>query len=125
MDSEQFTHRLHDLTAGDIVRVAAALRAGQGSAEGELAWWRATIEVTGAVRRHRCSRQAGLAAHRAAAAVLGAARAAGIDDDGHRADVTAVARAAGEAARLLVVEEIAGTGPGETLLQPWQLTVAA
>jgi hypothetical protein len=113
MDTDAFTHRLHGMTAVDIERVAAALRAELDTADGELTWWRATIEVTGTLRREHRSRQAGLAAHRASTAVVDAARAAGIDDDVHRTEVTAVARAAAEAARALAA------GVGLPLLQPW------
>ncbi len=115
-DVGDFTQRLERLTAADIERVAAALRVELETADGELAWWRATIDVTGALRREHRSRQAGLAAHRAATAVVEAARAAGIDDDAHRTDVTAVARAAAEAVRALAA------GVGEPLLHPWQQT---
>jgi hypothetical protein len=109
------------MTAEDIERVAGALRAELASPEGEVAWWRATIDLTDAIRRNRCTREASLAAHRAAAAVQAAAKAAGIDDDKHRDDVTAVARAAAEVARvdilLATVQLPAATT--EAILQPW------
>jgi hypothetical protein len=113
MDTDAFTQRLHGLTAEDIERVASVLRADLETVDGELTWWRATIEVTGALKREHRSRMAGLAAHRAATAVVDAARAAGIDDDEHRDRVTAVARAAAEAARALAA------GVGDHLLHPW------
>ena len=121
IDTDDFTHRLHGLSAEEFDRVAAALRADLDSADGEVAWWRATIELTGALRRHHCTRQASLAAHRASVAVLEAAKAAGIDDDEHRSNVTAVARAAAEAARVRVLlaagpASAAATAP---LLHPW------
>lgn len=122
MNADEFAHRLHHLTADDIERVAMAVRAEVATAEGELAWWRATIEVTEVLRRQHCSRQAGLAAHRAATAVVEAARAVGYAGDEHRDEVTAVARAAAEAARLLVAER-AGAGTvtgGQPLVHPWQ-----
>lgn len=129
VDITSFTRRLHGLSANDIGAVAAALRAELETPDGEVGWWRATIEVTGAIKRHRCSREASLAAHRASAAVLDAARVAGIDDDDHRSDVTAVARAAGEAARLQVLLSCAATvvaPSAHALLQPWAtLPVAA
>ena len=121
IDTDDFTSRLHGLSAEEFDRVAAALRAELDSADGEVAWWRATIALTGALRRHHCTRQASLAAHRASVAVREAARTAGIDDDAHRSDVTAVARAAAEAARvrvLLASGEMPGTAT-EPLLHPW------
>lgn len=122
MDVDDFTHRLHDLTAEEIQRVAAAVRAELGTAEGELAWWRATIDVTGVLRHQRRSRQAGLAAHRAASAVVEAARIAGLADDTSRDEVTVVARAAAEAARLLVAHGPMAAHAGEPLFHPWQQT---
>jgi hypothetical protein len=121
VDITSFTRRLHGLSADEIGAVAAALRAERDTPDGEVTWWRATIEVTGAIKRHRCTREASLAAHRASTAVLDAARTAGIDDDDHRGDVTAVARAAGEAARLQVLLACAAAIAPSTwaLLQPW------
>jgi citrate lyase beta subunit len=124
MDAYEFNHRLQTLTARDIEQIAAAIRAELDSVEGEVAWWRATIEVTGALRRNRRSRQASIAAHRAATMVVEAARAAGLEGDEHRDAVTAVARAAAEAARLLVAEGALVGVAGETLLHPWQLVAA-
>ena len=72
MDTDSFTQRLHGLTAEDIERVASVLRADLETVDGELTWWRATIEVTGALKREHRSRMAGLAAHRAATAVVDA-----------------------------------------------------
>ena len=122
IESDEFTSRLSGLTAAEFERVAAALRTELESVDGEVAWWRATIELSGALRRHHCSRQASLAAHRASVAVIAAARAAGIDDDSHRSDVTAVARAAAEAARVrvLLATGDAAASTTEPLLHPWQ-----
>ena len=123
LETDDFTHRLHGLSAEDIDRVAASLRAELDSVDGEVAWWRATIELSGALRRHHCSRQASIAAHRASVAVLEAARAAGIDDDEHRTNITAVARAAAEAARVRVLLECGAStsfAATEPLLHPWQ-----
>lgn len=118
MSSDEFARRLQALTAEDIERVAAALHADLDTADGEVAWWRATIAVSGALRRAGSGRAAGLAAHRAVTAVLDAARAAGIDTT-QRDAVTAVARAAAEAARGLVAEGVADAAR-EPLLHPWQ-----
>jgi hypothetical protein len=121
IESDEFTSRLHGLTAEEFDRIAAALRAELESVDGEVAWWRATIELSGALRRHHCSRQASLAAHRASVAVVAAARAAGIDDDAHRSEVTVVARAAAEAARVRVLQAmgVASATTTEPLLHPW------
>lgn len=125
--TEDFTARLRRLTATDILRVAAAVRSELDTADGEIAWWRATIEVTASLRRHRCAREAGLAAHRAATAVQAAAVAAGLGGDDHRSDVTAVARAAAEVARVRVLEACAELphGSAAPLLHPWQPVAAA
>lgn len=123
MDSSEFTHLLERLGPDDIASVAAGLRSELASAEGEVAWWRATVEVSGALRRVRRTREASLAAHRAASAVVVAARAAGIGED-QRDDVTQVARAAAEVARALVAGEAAAKSGGP-LLNAWQPVVAA
>jgi hypothetical protein len=87
-----FNERLRALTGDAICELAA---------EGELAWWRATIAVSAELKRNHCTRQAGLAAHNASVALLEAAQRAGIFDTA-REDVTVVARAASEVARALV-----------------------
>jgi len=125
MSHDEFTHRLRGLTAEDIEQVAAAIRAELDTADGEVAWWRATIAVSGTLRRAHRSRQASLAAHRAATAVLEAARDAGLCDT-HRDAVVAVARAASEAARVLVAADAAAMpAPAhEPLLHPWHQVAA-
>lgn len=123
---DEFVNRLQVLTAVEITAVAAALRAELGTADGELAWWQATIEVSEAIKRRRRTREAGLVAHRAATAVVDAARVAGIDDEQHRPDITAVARAAAEAARarILVHDGALATAAAAPLLHPWVLVAA-
>jgi hypothetical protein len=96
----RFVRRMHDLRPAELRRVADRLVGQHASAEGELAWWRATVAVGAALRAGRRSRAGSVAAHRASAAVLAGAAAAGLTAADH--DVTAVARAAGEVARLLV-----------------------
>ena len=119
---DDFTQRLNSLTVHDFEHIAAVLRAELDSADGEVAWWRAQIEVTGLLRRHHRTREASLAAHRATVAVVAAARTAGIDDDDHRSAITAVARAAGEAARVRVLQAAGEPAPlaADALLHPWQ-----
>ena len=122
IELDDFTQRLSSLTAHDFDQIAGVLRAEHDSADGEVAWWRAQIEVTGLLRRHHRTREASLAAHRASVAVVTAARAAGIDDDDHRTAITAVARAAGEAARVRVLLQAGELAPlaADALLHPWQ-----
>jgi len=121
MDSTEFTHLLEQLRSDDITRVAAELRADLASAEGEVAWWRATIAVSGSLRRSRRTREASAAAHRAASAVVVAAREAGLGDE-RRDEVTQVARAAAEVARALVAGDVA-EGTGRPLLHAWEPVV--
>ena len=119
MDVIEFCHRLEGLDEGDIAAIAAGLRDDLDSADAEVAWWRATIAITSELRRLHRTREASVAAHRVTAAVLASPGASTADRD----DVTAVARAAAEVARVLV----AGDGlevPAsvrDPLLHPWQL----
>lgn len=98
---ETFAERLGRLTADQIESLACCLRAELGSAEGEIAWWRATMGVDRSLRCARRGRAAGAAAHEASAAVLRAAERAGIRTT-ERDAVTLVARAASDVARALV-----------------------
>lgn len=121
-----FSDVLEHLGGDDIARVAAELRSDLSSAEGEVAWWRATIAVSGLLRRTHRTREASMAAHRAACAVVGAARIAGMGDE-RRDEVTQVARAAAEVARALVAGDGAEVpaAVGESLLHAWRPLVAS
>jgi hypothetical protein len=123
---EDFTARLTALDAATIARIAADLRADLQTADGEVAWWRATVAVSGALRRERRTRLAGLAAHHAAAAVVAAAQRAGYGEE-RWSEVTAVARAAAEVARALVAagDEGVPASVQEPLLHPWHALAAA
>jgi hypothetical protein len=101
MDAAEFAHRLERLSRHDIDEVACALRAALGSAEGEVAWWKATITVDKALRLRGQGRQAGRAAWAAAHAVLESAEREGMLP-ASKDEVTAVARAASDVARGLV-----------------------
>lgn len=115
-DLPTFVDRLGRLDGDGIEALAGSLRAAVASAEGEIQWWRATVSLDAALRRHHRTRDAGLAAHDAAAAVVAAAHDAGFDEDDW-ADVNVVARAAAEAARALVAaDDGAADSP---LLAPW------
>jgi hypothetical protein len=118
-----FIDRLNGLTGPDIAALATALRHEFGTADGEVSWWRATIAVGANLKRHHRSREAGLAAHRSSVAVQHAAAKAG---ELSKDDVTLVARAASEVARVLVAEhhdEVPETLMN-VLLAPWRPLVA-
>ena len=120
VDSAEFSELLEGLGGDDISIVAEGLRADLASAEGEVAWWRATIAVSGVLRRTRRTREASLAAHRAACAVVVAARQAGLGEE-RRTEVSQVARAAAEVARALVAD--VAEPAGAPLLHAWQPVV--
>lgn len=125
MEPAAFAERLSELTAPDIAALAATLRHELDTADGELSWWRATITIGANLKRHHRSREAGLAAHRASSAVLVAA--ARTDTDVSKEDVTVVARAASEVARVLVAQHDHDV-PAATiavLLAPWRPLVSA
>jgi hypothetical protein len=125
VEPAEFAERLSELTGPDIAGLAAALRHELDSADGELSWWRATITIGANLKRHHRSREAGLAAHRASVAVLAAA--ARTDTSVSKDDITVVARAASEVARVLVAEHDHDV-PEATiavLLAPWRPLVSA
>ena len=101
MDAAEFATRLGHLSRHEIDEIARTLRAVLGSAEGEVAWWKATISVDKALRLHGQARIAGRAAWEAAHAVLESAEREGMLPE-RKDDVTAVARAASDVARGLV-----------------------
>jgi hypothetical protein len=96
-----FAARLGRMSGEQIEGLAAALRAGHDTADGEVQWWRATLGVERSLRCARRGRAAGFAAHEASTAVLRAAEVAGIRSTS-RDSVTLVARAASEVARAIV-----------------------
>ncbi len=102
MTSEEFLTILRRLTAEMILAAAVDLEEHAASAAGEVAWWRATVEIDRLLRLHRAGRVGALAASQAATTVVAAATAAGLD----RADprVMAVARAAADVARGLAAQ---------------------
>ena len=124
MDPSEFNQRLRELSGEAICTLATALRHELDTTEGEVAWWRATIAITAALKRQRRSREAGLAAHTASVALVDAATRAGLIDSA-REDVTIVARAASEVARALVAEttELLPTGTATAVLAPWESLV--
>lgn len=113
--SHEFIRRLADLTIDDLDRVAGAIEVSMTSSADWLEWRRACAAADRAVRRLGRAREAGVAAHAAAEAVVGALqRQLPLPD----ARVTMVARAAREVAAALVAED---GDPEATaaLLAPW------
>ena len=123
MEPGAFAERLSELTGPDITALAASLRRELDTAEGEVSWWRATITIGANLKRHHRSREAGLAAHRASCAVVEAATRAA--DEVSRDDVTVVARAASEVARVLVArhDDDVPEATIDVLLAPWRRLV--
>src|SRR3954471_1583117 len=74
MDAAAFTERLSRLTGSEITALANVLRHEHDTVDGEVSWWRATVAVGAGLKRHHRSREAGLAAHHASAAVVQAAQ---------------------------------------------------
>ena len=124
MNPSEFNQRLRELSGEAISALATALRHELETTEGEVAWWRATIAISAALKRQRRSRAAGLAAHTASIAVVGAATRAGLFESA-RDDVTIVARAASEVARALVAETtgLLPIGTATAVLAPWESVV--
>jgi hypothetical protein len=114
---------LSSLTAADIRSLAVDARRSVDTVDGELAWWKATIVVTGELRRCHRTREAGLVAHQAVVTVHAAAAREGIDD-AERDAVTLVARAAADAARALVAESAATRDHSAAVLTGWLRTLA-
>lgn len=117
METTEFMTKLREMGPDEMRSVAAALRSAVDTAEGEVTWWRATVAISAALRQQRRSREAGVLAHEASAAVLDAASRAGVLEAEH-ATVTLVARAAADVARGLAA------GPAvepelAPLLPPW------
>ena len=125
MDVAAFAERLSRLTGSEIATLADALRHEHDTVDGELSWWRATIAVGADLKRHHRSREAGLAAHHASAAVVQAAQAEGASVS--KDDVIVVARAAADVARVLIAEHDHDVPPATmaVLLGPWRIVVAS
>ena len=123
MELAAFVDRLNGLTGPEITALASSLRHELETADGELTWWRATIAIGANLKRHHCSREAGIVAHRCSTAVVHAATLT--DTEVTKDDVTLVARAASEVARVLVAEQHHDVSDQITvLLAPWRPLVA-
>src|SRR6266508_4386126 len=99
MQASDFKVRVGRLTGNEIAALAAALRHEHHCADSEVAWWRATLAVSGALRMRHRTREASVAAHAVTEAVRHAAERAG------------AAETVGTAAYLQVTQ----------LLAPWSL----
>jgi hypothetical protein len=105
MDLIDFMSVLERLDREAIIAAAAELDANAASAAGEVSWWRATVEIDRQLRLHHAGRRGAVSATQAAAAVIQAARVAGMELPDCR--VTVVARAAADVARGLAVQAVA------------------
>jgi len=103
MKLKQLHEQIDRLDAHSLRALADEVRGRQDTAADEVSWWRATIELERTLRTRHVLVQAAMASHQAAAAVLARADELGIELPD--ADVTAVARAAAEAARAVVGED--------------------
>lgn len=112
----RFARSLLALSRSRIGRQAAALEIRRTSAEDDVAWWEATTALNRSLRRQGTGHEAAMAAHLASQAVLTAARRSGL---ALAPDITALARSAGEAARVLVAGDLNGAGAGY-LIRDWE-----
>lgn len=116
MDIEEFVRWWRSKDRTDIEGMLAALAAETETADGEVSWWRASTEVSAALRRTGRVRVGCTAAHRASCAAMAVCTSTGLRDV-DRDGATRLARAAGDAARVLVAgDDLPGT---ETLLRPF------
>lgn len=111
----RFAQSLLELSRPSIERQVTGLKA-RTSPDDDVAWWEATTALNRALRRQGTGRQAAMAAHRASQAVLAAASRTGL---ALTPDIMAVARSAGEAARVLVAGDMNTTGAGY-LARGWE-----
>ena len=112
----RFAQSLLHLSRARIELQAAGLRTRRTSPDDDLAWWEATMALNRALRRQGTGHEAAMAAHRASQAVLAAAARVGL---ALSPDITAVARSAGEAARVLFAGDLITTGAGY-LARGWE-----
>ncbi len=112
----RFTQSLLHLNRARIELHAAGLNARRTSPDDDVAWWEATLALNRTLRHGGTGPQAAMAAHLAAQAVLAAATRTGL---GLNPDVAAVARSAGEAARVLAAGDLNTTGAGY-LTRGWE-----
>ena len=112
----RFAQSLRHLSRSRIEFQAARLKARRASPDDDVAWWEATMALNRALRRRGIGHEAAVGAHLASQAVLAAATRTGL---ALSPDVTAVARSAGEAARVLAAGDLNATGAGY-LARDWE-----
>lgn len=112
----RFAQSLLHLSRSRIEFQAAGLKARRTSPDDDVAWWEATMALNRALRQRGIGHEAATAAHLASQAVLAAATRAGL---ALSPDVTAVARSAGEVARVLVAGDLTTIGAGY-LARGWE-----
>lgn len=112
-----FIHALVHLDGARIERQAAVLEARRPSEDDDIAWWDATLMLDRSLRRAGLKRRAAMVSHLAAHAVLDAAARAGLAPT---AEVSAVARSAAEAARVLAAGDLINAGSARYLSRDWR-----
>lgn len=111
----EFLHRLADLTLADLDEVASAIERSMTSSAAWVEWRHAIAAADRAVRRLGRAKEAGAAAHAAAATVIAALESQLALPD---ARVTMVARAARDVAAALVADD-GDPDAAAALLEPW------
>ena len=112
----RFAQSLLHLSRPNIGHLVARLNARRTSPDDDVAWWEATTSLNRTLRHRGTGHQAAMAAHLASQAMLAAATRTGLASG---PDVTAVARSAGEVARVLVAGDLSTSGAGY-LARGWE-----
>jgi hypothetical protein len=112
----RFAQSLLHLSRPSIEHRVAELRARRISPDDDVAWWEATTALNRAIRRQGAGHRAAMAGHLASQALLAAATRTGL---ALSPDITALARSAGEVARLLVVWDLRSTA-ADYLTRGWE-----
>ena len=112
----RFAQSLLHLSGPRIERQAVGLKKRSTSPDHDVAWWEATLALGRALRRQGAEHEAAMAARLAAQAVFAAATLTGLAPG---PDVIAVARSAGEAARVLAAGDLGSSG-ADYLARGWE-----
>jgi hypothetical protein len=116
VDAARFAQSLLHLSRPNIGHLVARLNARRTSPDDDVAWWDATTSLDRTLRHRGAGHQAAMAAHLASQATLAAATRTGL---ALSPDVVAVARSAGEVARVLVAGDMSTTG-ARYLARGWE-----
>jgi hypothetical protein len=116
IDAARFNQSLLHMSRPKIELQAAGLRTRGASPGDDVAWWEATMALDEILRRRGASHGAAMAAHLASQAVLVAATRTGL---ALGPDVIAVARSAGEVARVLAAGDL-NTSGASYLARGWE-----